>query len=190
MMPVPAGAARSVTLPAPWRPAVMMQGAAFRSGTRTIFFLAEAVALRIASGTSRALPWPKPTRPLLVAHDDQRSEAEALAALHRLGNAVDVDQLFDQLLAALPPDLTAHDRHPAATAATVATAAALPPPPRTPTAPALAFAFYSLGRNAGLRLSLSFSSAISELQPASRAASASAFTRPWKRKPPRSNTTW
>src|SRR5690606_1049137 len=30
---------------------------------RTIFFLASSVALRMASGTSRALPWPKPTRP-------------------------------------------------------------------------------------------------------------------------------
>jgi hypothetical protein len=34
-----------------------------RKGTRTIDFLASSVALRMASGTSRALPWPKPTRP-------------------------------------------------------------------------------------------------------------------------------
>ena len=38
---------------------------------------------------------------LAVAHDDQRREAETLAALHGLGDAVDVDELFDQLLAAL-----------------------------------------------------------------------------------------
>src|SRR3569623_940432 len=34
------------------------------SGTRTIAFLAAAVAVEMASGTSRALPCPKPTRPL------------------------------------------------------------------------------------------------------------------------------
>src|SRR6185437_10710765 len=33
------------------------------SGMRTSDFLASSVALRMASGTSRALPWPKPTRP-------------------------------------------------------------------------------------------------------------------------------
>jgi hypothetical protein len=38
---------------------------------------------------------------LAVAHDDQRREAEALAALHRLRNAVNVDQLLDQLFAAI-----------------------------------------------------------------------------------------
>src|SRR4051794_35913885 len=36
-----------------------------------------------------------------VAHDDERRKAEALAALHRLGDAVDVDQLLDQLLTAI-----------------------------------------------------------------------------------------
>src|SRR5579871_4001469 len=34
-----------------------------RSATRVRLRLAASVALRIASGTSRALPWPKPTRP-------------------------------------------------------------------------------------------------------------------------------
>src|SRR6185312_9919200 len=34
-----------------------------RSATRVRLRLADSVALRIASGTSRALPWPKPTRP-------------------------------------------------------------------------------------------------------------------------------
>src|SRR6185295_15552084 len=38
---------------------------------------------------------------LAVADNDQSSEAEALAALHRLGHAVDVDELLDQLLAAV-----------------------------------------------------------------------------------------
>src|SRR5438552_2034797 len=34
-----------------------------RSATRVRLRLADSVALRIASGTSRALPWPNPTRP-------------------------------------------------------------------------------------------------------------------------------
>src|SRR5579871_34683 len=34
-----------------------------RNATRVRFRLADSVALRIASGTSRALPWPNPTRP-------------------------------------------------------------------------------------------------------------------------------
>src|SRR6185369_3871814 len=38
---------------------------------------------------------------LAVANDHERREAEALAALHRLGDAVDVDELLDQLLAAI-----------------------------------------------------------------------------------------
>nr|GFC72483.1 hypothetical protein [Tanacetum cinerariifolium] len=51
---------------------------------------------------------------LAVAHDDQRREAEALAALHRLRDAVDVNQLLDQLLAAIVA---------AGTAATIVTTA-------------------------------------------------------------------
>src|SRR6476646_2758382 len=64
MMPVPAGAALSTTLPAPCCP--VTSGCSVRpsrNGTLTRFRLAASVALRIASGTSRALPWPKPTRP-------------------------------------------------------------------------------------------------------------------------------
>ena len=38
---------------------------------------------------------------LAVADNDERGETEALAALHGLRDAVDVDELFDQLLAAL-----------------------------------------------------------------------------------------
>src|SRR3954453_2157102 len=65
MIPVPAGAERSATRPAPKWP--MPSWCSVRpsfSGTRTMAFLAAAVALLIASGTSRALPWPKPARPL------------------------------------------------------------------------------------------------------------------------------
>src|SRR5215213_585630 len=64
MMPVPCGAARSTTLPAPWRPWTSWWSVRpSRSATRIIARFAASVALRIASGTSRALPWPKPTRP-------------------------------------------------------------------------------------------------------------------------------
>src|SRR5215472_12259113 len=64
MMPVPGGAARRNTLPAPWRPSTSWCSVRpSRSGTRRRPRLAESVALRMASGTSRALPWPKPTLP-------------------------------------------------------------------------------------------------------------------------------
>ena len=63
---------------------------------------------------------------LAVADHDQRREAEALAALHRLGHAVDVDELFDQLLAAIVVAATAATAIVAAAtaAATIATATA------------------------------------------------------------------
>ena len=38
---------------------------------------------------------------LLVADDDERGEAEAPAALHHLGDAVDVDELVHELAVAL-----------------------------------------------------------------------------------------
>src|SRR5712691_2145845 len=64
MIPVPGGAARRKTRPAPWRPATSWWSVRpSRNGTRMRLRLAVSVALRIASGTSRALPWPKPTRP-------------------------------------------------------------------------------------------------------------------------------
>src|SRR5215218_5389165 len=64
MIPVPGGAARKNTLPAPWRPSTSWCSVRpSRNGTRSRPRLAESVALRIASGTSRALPWPKPTLP-------------------------------------------------------------------------------------------------------------------------------
>src|SRR5581483_6062464 len=40
---------------------------------------------------------------LLVADDDQRGEAETPAALHDLGDAVDVNELVDKLAVALFP---------------------------------------------------------------------------------------
>jgi len=42
----------------------------------------------------------EPDPALGITDDDERCKAEALAALHRLGNAVDVNQLLDQFLTA------------------------------------------------------------------------------------------
>ena len=59
MMPVPGLAERITTLPAPKRPlASWCSVRPSRSGMRTMLRLACSVALRIASGTSRALPVP------------------------------------------------------------------------------------------------------------------------------------
>ena len=75
---------------------------------------------------------------LAVADDDQRREAEALAALHRLGDAVDVDELLDQLLAAVvvaataAATIVATATAAAAIAAATATAATAAAPPRGP----------------------------------------------------------
>src|SRR3982750_665882 len=56
---------------------------------------------------------------LAVADHHERCEAEALAALHGLGDAVDVDELLDELLAAVIV---------AATATTIVAPAAATPP--------------------------------------------------------------
>jgi hypothetical protein len=58
---------------------------------------------------------------LAVADDDERGETEALAALHGLRDAVDVNELFDQLFAAL---FVARTTIVAAATATVTTATA------------------------------------------------------------------
>jgi hypothetical protein len=66
-----------------------------------MFLRAWAMALEIATGTSRALPKPKPTRPGAVADHGERGEAELPAALDHLGGAVDRDQLFEQVVGRL-----------------------------------------------------------------------------------------
>src|SRR5262249_25387193 len=64
MMPVPGGAARRNTGPGRGRPATSWCSVRpSRRGPGMSPRLAGSVALRIASGTSRAFPWPKPTRP-------------------------------------------------------------------------------------------------------------------------------
>src|SRR5688500_5321548 len=63
MMPVPSGAGFSITLPAPNRPTTACGTVVPLMGTRIRFFFAASIALRIAEGTSFALPTPKPTTP-------------------------------------------------------------------------------------------------------------------------------
>src|SRR3712207_9027782 len=80
--------------------AVMVQGAALaqrhadhrllRGGGRLRDRLRHLAGLAVAEARAA----------LAVADDDERREAEALAALHGLGDAVDVDELLDELLAA------------------------------------------------------------------------------------------
>src|SRR5690606_34262415 len=97
---------------------------------------------------------------LLVADDDERGEAEATAALHHLGDAVDVNELVDETVVAL-------------LAVTIAIAAAFPtflchdPDP------------CSFPESTGFNMpGLSPGGENQKLRPASRAASASALTRP------------
>src|SRR3954469_14830060 len=110
MTPVPGGAARRCTRPAPWgRGAVaavhvVMQRAAFAERH------ADDVALggfgrfadRFRHFARLAVAEPDPA--LLVADDHQRGEAEPAATLDHLGDAVDVHELVDELARfAVPP---------------------------------------------------------------------------------------
>src|SRR5262245_36463813 len=63
--PVPSEAGLSSTSPAPKRPITSKGMVPSTSGTSTMLFLAFSIPLRIASGTSFALPRPNPTRPAL-----------------------------------------------------------------------------------------------------------------------------
>ena len=80
---------------------------------------------------------------LAVADHDQRREAEALAALHRLRDAVDVDELLDQLLAAI---VVAARTAAAVVATAAATAAAAIAAATAATATALAARLGGVGR--------------------------------------------
>src|SRR5690554_4757590 len=61
--PVPGPAGFSSTWPAPKRPMIVCGSVPFKIGTVNMAFSARSFPLRIASGTSFALPWPTPTRP-------------------------------------------------------------------------------------------------------------------------------
>ena len=73
---------------------------------------------------------------LAVADDDERGETEALAALHRFRDAVDVDELFNELLATF---LVTRATIVAAATATFATATAAIATTATAAARSLAF---------------------------------------------------
>ena len=102
MMPVPALAARSRTLPAPWRPCdVMMQRAARAQRHEDHVALGRFGRLADGLGHLARLAVAEADPALLVADDDERGETEAPAALDHLGDAVDVDQLVDEFAVAL-----------------------------------------------------------------------------------------
>src|SRR5262245_39677333 len=65
MTPVPSDAGFSRTSPAPKRPVTSKGIVPSTRGTSSMLFLAFSMPLRIASGTSFALPSPNPTRPAL-----------------------------------------------------------------------------------------------------------------------------
>jgi hypothetical protein len=66
--------------------------------TFTRFLRAAAIAFWIATGTSRALPNPKPTRPPVTDHGE-RGEAELAATLDHLGGAIHRNELLGELVA-------------------------------------------------------------------------------------------
>src|SRR3569623_2236853 len=80
--------------------AVVMQRAAFleRNANHRLLGSGGRLGDRFRHFARLAMPEADPA--LAVADDDERGEPEALAALHRLRNAIDVDQLLDQLFAA------------------------------------------------------------------------------------------
>ena len=76
-------------------------------GIRIRFFFASSTPLRIASGTSPALPRPDADVARAVTDDDDRAEAEPAAALDDLGDAVDLDDaLLERELVGVDPGQT------------------------------------------------------------------------------------
>ena len=57
---------------------------------------ASSVALRIASGTSRALPLPKPARPFWSPTTTSAAKPKFLPPFTVFGDAVDTDQFVDE----------------------------------------------------------------------------------------------
>ena len=175
-----------------------------RSGTRTIAFLAAAVALEIASGTSRALPWPKPARPLPSPTTTSAAKPKRLPPFTVLETRL---MWTSFSISSSPPSSSPPRPRPRSSRRPRP-----PPPSRSPPPPrrrgaarrgrrgrdgALAASGAArrlraaLGRRRGRlgALGVGFVSHHQNSNPPSRAASASALTRPWNRKPPRSNTT-
>ena len=124
MMPVPDGAERTVDLAgAEVALAVMVQRAAVAQRNADHRLLGRGSRLADRFRHFARLAVTEAGAALAVADDDQRRETEALAALHGLGDAVDVDELLDQLLAAIVVAATATTVVTTATAATTVAAA-------------------------------------------------------------------
>src|SRR3989344_2743038 len=81
--------------------AIMVQRAAFAQRNANHRLLGSGGRLRNGFGHFARLAMTETGAALAVADDDERGETEALAALHGLRDTVDVDELFDQLFAAI-----------------------------------------------------------------------------------------
>ena len=57
---------------------------------------ADSIAFWIATGTSRALPRPKPTLTIAIANHGERRKGENATALDSFSNAVDLDEFLNQ----------------------------------------------------------------------------------------------
>ena len=107
--PVPGAAGFMKTRPAPTCRVTSCGIVRSTIGTVIIAFFACSTPLRIASGTSPALPMAKPTLALAIADDDERAEAEALTALDDLRHAIDAnDRLFDARIVAIATATIVH----------------------------------------------------------------------------------
>src|SRR3546814_15485897 len=80
--------------------AVMMQRPTIAQRNADHRLLRRGRRLRDRFGNLERLAVAEARAPLALADDHERGETAALAALHRLRHAVEVDELFDQLLAA------------------------------------------------------------------------------------------
>ena len=97
MTPVPALAGFSITFDAPKCRCTSCGMVVPTSGTLIRCFFASSTPLRIASGTSPALPMPGADGAVAVADDHDRAEAEATSTLDDLRHAVDLDDLLFQV---------------------------------------------------------------------------------------------
>ena len=158
MMPVPGGRGAQNDLPGAV-PAVdvVVQGAAFRQRHADQRALRRFRRLADRLRHLARLAVAEADAAALVADDDEGGEAEAPSALHHLGDAVDMDKLVDEFAVALFAAFPDPCRDPAC----VPVLTFRPSDPRYGVCPAL-----PRDQNSS---------------PPSRAASASALTRPWKR---------
>ena len=104
MMPVPAGAARRMTLAGAVAAVdVVMQRAALAQRHADDAALGGFRRLADRLRHFARLAVAEADAALLVADDDERGEAEAASALHHFRHAIDVDEAVDELAVALLP---------------------------------------------------------------------------------------